>query len=54
MSTSVEVNFLSNNFVSRQNFANFAPSIRGAASLAPKEQKLLKIVSKLLIFKVFA
>ena len=42
MSTSVVVRFLSNNFMSLQSLENFVPSIRGAASLAPKLQNSLK------------
>ena len=48
MSTSVAVTFLSSNFVSLKNLANFALSISGIASLdpAPKEQNDLKIPSR--------
>ena len=48
MSTSVAVTFLSSNFVSLKNLANFALSISGIASLdpAPKEQNDLNIPSR--------
>ena len=49
MSTSVDVSFLSRIFVSRANLANFALSISGAASLAPKVQYDLKSASILQI-----